>query len=70
VWLHQHPDWYDEPSTAARHLIGADVVRRGWDRRRASRTRPATWSHTIATLATSYAPADAVLAEAEALVTI
>lgn len=45
LWLAHHPDWYDEPNPAAIHLIGRHVRERGFDRRPATTTKPASLRH-------------------------
>ncbi|HTX59768.1 MAG TPA: hypothetical protein VMH02_08800 [Verrucomicrobiae bacterium] len=61
LWLAHHPDWYDEPNADAIHLIGRTVKDRGYDRRPATRTKPASLRHRIVQLETSEIPATAVV---------
>lgn len=40
IWQAHHPDWHEERSEHALHLLGGYVLRRGFDRRPATRTLP------------------------------
>lgn len=40
IWLAHHPDWYEERSECAVHLLGKFVFERGYDRRPATATLP------------------------------
>lgn len=61
LWLAHHPDWYDEPNPAAIHLVGRYVRDRGFDRRPATVTKPASLQHRLQYLDTHAIPADAVV---------
>jgi hypothetical protein len=61
LWLAHHPDWYDEPNPAAMHLIGRHVRDRGFDRRPATVTKPASLQHRLQYLDTLAIPTDAVV---------
>jgi len=61
LWLAHHPDWYDEPSPSAIHLIGKYVRDRRFDRRVATTTKPPSLAHRIEYLETYDIPAGAVL---------
>ena len=39
IWLAHWPEYYDEPSSEAIHLVGPEVYRRGLDRRIGARTK-------------------------------
>lgn len=58
LWLAHHPDWYDEPNSAAIHLVGRYVRDRGFHRRPATVTKPASLQHRIHYLETPIAGAD------------
>jgi hypothetical protein len=47
LWLAHHPDWYDEPNADAIHLVGRHVRDRGFDRRPATATKPASLQHRL-----------------------
>jgi hypothetical protein len=47
IWLARHPDWYDEPSPAAVHLIGPQPIAQRLDRRPGSLTKPPSLAHRI-----------------------
>lgn len=47
IWTTHLPEWYDEPNALATHLIGDEVRRRGFHRRKATRTLPAGWHRKI-----------------------
>jgi hypothetical protein len=47
LWLAHHPDWYDEPNPHAVHLVGRYVRDRGFDRRVATTTKPASLRHRV-----------------------
>ena len=40
IWLAHHPDWYDEPNRDAIHLTGPRVHAKGYDKRKATLTKP------------------------------
>lgn len=52
LWLAHHPDWYDEPNSAALHLVGRYVRDRGFHRRPGTVTKPASLQHRIRYLET------------------
>lgn len=60
LWLAHHPDWYDEPNPDAVHLVGSYVRERGFDRRPATTTKPASLAHRIVYLDTPEITADDV----------
>jgi hypothetical protein len=62
LWLSHHPDWYDEPNPNAIHLVGRYVRDRGFDRRPATTTKPATLHHRLNYLDTQTIGAEAVVA--------
>jgi hypothetical protein len=62
LWLSHHPDWYDEPNPDAIHLVGRYVRDRGFDRRPATTTKPATLHHRLNYLDTQTIGAEAVVA--------
>jgi len=64
IWQVHHPDWYDELNRNAVHLIGADVVRRGFARRPATVTKPEALKDTCEVVAQAVVPAQAVAARA------
>lgn len=68
LWLAHHPDWYDEPNPHAVHLIGRYVRDRGFDRRRATTTKPSSLAHRIEYLETPTVPAGEVLAAVESVI--
>ena len=47
LWLAHHPDWYDEPNPDAIHLVGRYVRERGFDRRRATTSKPPSLAHRL-----------------------
>jgi hypothetical protein len=47
IWLSRHPDWYDEPSPAAVHLLGPHPIAQRLDRRPGSTTKPSSLAHCI-----------------------
>jgi hypothetical protein len=67
LWLAHHPDWYDEPNAVAIHLAGRYVRDRGFDRRAATATKPASLRHRIVYLDTAHVPAEAVVEAAAAV---
>ncbi|MBV8530449.1 MAG: hypothetical protein JO104_03955 [Candidatus Eremiobacteraeota bacterium] len=68
LWLAHHPDWYDEPSPDAVHLIGRYVRDRGFDRRPATATKPPSLRHRVAYLDTLAIGADPVIEAARSLI--
>jgi hypothetical protein len=62
IWRAHHPDWYDEPNRRAIHLAGRIVTDRGFHRRPATVTKPASLHHRIEYCDTEEVPAEAVLA--------
>ena len=40
IWLAHHPDWYDEPNPDSIHLTGPLVAAKGYDRRKATTSKP------------------------------
>jgi hypothetical protein len=62
VWRAHHPDWYDEPNDRAIHLAGKIVTDRGFQRRAATVSKPASLRHRVAYFDTEEVPAEAVLA--------
>lgn len=60
VWSTHLPEWYDEPNPLAVHVIGDFVRRRGFHRRKATRTLPPGWHRKIV-VGTEVIPADVVL---------
>ena len=68
LWLAHHPDWYDEPNSSALHLVGRHVRDRGFDRRAATATKPASLQHRLEYLETLGIPADVVVEAARATV--
>lgn len=73
IWHAHHPDWYDEPSPRARHLIGTGVttgtfLKPAFDKRPATLTKPPSLQHKIAVVDAAQIPAEAVLAAAAELV--
>jgi hypothetical protein len=69
LWLAHHPDWYDEPNPDAIHLIGSYVRERGFDRRPASTTKPASLAHRIVYLDAPVISAQRVIETAIELLT-
>jgi hypothetical protein len=67
VWLAHHPDWYDEPNSAAIHLIGRYVRDRGFDRRPATTSTPPALRHRLQYLDTPAIEAEAVVEAARML---
>jgi len=45
LWMAHHPDWYDEPNAEAIHLVSRFVRDRGFDRRPATTSKPASLRH-------------------------
>ena len=70
LWLAHHPDWYDEPNADAIHLVGRFVRDRGFDRRPATRTKPASLQHRLRYLDTLDVRASDVLEAARELVAL
>jgi hypothetical protein len=68
LWLAHHPDWYDEPNPDAIHLIGRHVRDRGFDRRPATTTKPASLRHRLLYLDTPTIGAEPVLEAAQVLI--
>jgi hypothetical protein len=68
LWIAHHPDWYDEPNPAAIHLIGQHVRERGFDRRPATTTKPASLRHRLRYLDTPAIDAQDVLEAVRALI--
>ena len=66
LWLAHHPDWYDEPNPSAVHLVGRHVRDRGFDRRVATTTKPASLQHRLEYLDTLDIPAGIVIEAARA----
>jgi hypothetical protein len=58
IWHAHHPDWYEEPNTNAIHLLGRDVIERGFDRRPATRTLPPELRNRTMAVAQSQVPAE------------
>ncbi|MGA8534903.1 MAG: hypothetical protein WB615_12420, partial [Candidatus Tumulicola sp.] len=67
LWIAHHPDWYDEPNPSAIHLIGRYVCERGFDRRIATTTKPASLRHRVEYCETAGIPASAVVETARSL---
>jgi hypothetical protein len=67
LWLAHHPDWYEEPNPRAIHLIGRYVRDRGFDKRPATVTKPASLQHRIVNVETPYVPVGSVLEAIEAV---
>ncbi|MBV8149124.1 MAG: hypothetical protein JO092_08540 [Candidatus Eremiobacteraeota bacterium] len=67
LWRAHHPDWYDEPNAQAMHLVGRYVRDRGFHRRPATRTKPASLQHRIAYLDSVEIPLEAVVESARQL---
>ncbi len=63
LWLAHHPDWYDEPNPSAIHLVGRYVRDRGFDRRVATTSKPASLQHRLVYL-DAYGIATPAVAEA------
>jgi hypothetical protein len=61
LWVAHHPDWYDEPNPDAIHLVGRYVADRGFDRRVATTSKPASLRHRLRYLDAPTIGADAVL---------
>jgi hypothetical protein len=61
LWLAHHPDWYDEPNASATHVIGKFVRDRGFERRAATTTKPASLQHRLQYLETHDIPAKVVV---------
>ena len=68
IWTAHHPDWYDEPNPAAIHLVGRYVRDRGFDRRPASATKPASLRHRLEYLDSHAIPAEAAMEAARVLI--
>jgi hypothetical protein len=68
LWLAHHPDWYDEPSANAIHLVGRYVRDRGFDRRPATVSKPPSLRHRVEYLDTEAIGAEPVLAAARSLI--
>jgi hypothetical protein len=68
LWLAHHPDWYDEPNPDAIHLVGRHVRDRGFDRRSATVSKPASLRHRLFYLDTPGIGAAAVLDAARTLI--
>jgi hypothetical protein len=64
LWLSHHPDWYDEPNPLAVHLVGRYVRDRGFDRRPATTSKPASLRHRLVYLDAQAIAADDVVAAA------
>lgn len=47
IWMAHHPDWYDEPSPDAIHLVGRYVRDRAFERRPATTTKPPSLQHRL-----------------------
>lgn len=58
IWLARHPDWYDEPSPAAVHLLGPQPIAERLDRRPGSTTKPPSLAHRIVPFADRIPTAD------------
>lgn len=61
LWVAHHPDWYDEPNADAIHVVGSYVRDRGFDRRVATTSKPASLLHRLYCLDTPTIGAEAVL---------
>jgi hypothetical protein len=61
VWRAHHPDWYDEPNERAMHLVGRMVTDRGFHRRPATVTKPASLRHRLEYFDTEEIPAAAAV---------
>jgi hypothetical protein len=61
LWIAHHPDWYDEPNAGAIHLVGQYVRDRGFDRRPATTTKPASLQHRLLYLDSHGIDADVVV---------
>jgi ADP-heptose:LPS heptosyltransferase len=70
IWRAHHPDWYDEPNPRAIHLAGRIVTDRGFHRRAATVTKPASLHHRIEYCDTEEIPAEAVLDAVSRLVEV
>lgn len=68
LWVAHHPDWYDEPNRDAIHLVGSYVRDRGFDRRPASTTKPASLAHRLFFLDAPSITAESVMQAATALI--
>jgi hypothetical protein len=68
LWLAHHPDWYDEPNPDAIHLVGRYVRDRGFDRRPATTTKPASLQHRMQYLDTHAISAEAVVEAARRVI--
>jgi hypothetical protein len=68
LWLAHHPDWYDEPNSAAIHLIGRRVRDHDFDRRPATTTKPASLRHRLRYLDTPAIDSQAVREAVRALI--
>jgi hypothetical protein len=68
LWLAHHPDWYDEPNPLAIHLVGRYIVDKGFDKRPATKTKPASLQHRLIQLDSQALPGAAVVEAARLLV--
>jgi hypothetical protein len=67
LWLAHHPDWYDEPNASAIHLMGRHILDKGYDKRPATKTKPASLQHRLVQLDTPDIPASDVVEAALSL---
>lgn len=67
LWTAHHPDWYDEPNSAAIHLVGRYVRDRAFERRPATTSKPPSLQHRLEYLDTNAISAQAVVAAAAEL---
>ncbi len=70
IWRAHHPDWYDEPNQRAIHLAGRIVTDRGFHRRAATVTKPASLQHRIEYCDAEEVPANRVLDAVSQLVEV
>jgi hypothetical protein len=68
LWIAHHPDWYDEPSPSAVHLVGRYVRDRGFDRRVATTSKPPSLMHQLCYLDTAAIGAQPVIDAALGLI--
>jgi hypothetical protein len=68
LWVAHHPDWYDEPNVNAIHVVGRYVRDRGFDRRVATTSKPASLRHRLCYLDTVTIGAEPVIDAALQLV--
>jgi hypothetical protein len=69
IWTAHHPDWYDEPNPDAIHVVGRYVRDRGFDRRVATTSKPASLRHRLTYVDTQQVGAECAFETVRRLIT-